>query len=90
MAPFSGGTASRLGSGALGAPQIGAHFGDERGRKEECLRNGLERRQFRALGIFSRPPKRLWTRNLAGALYTEAVRCTFPVGRELRTEISAV
>ena len=38
-------------------------------------------------GIFSRPPKRLWTRNQAGALHTEAVRCTLPVGREIKTEI---
>ena len=29
-----------------------------------------------AFGIFPRPPKRLWTRNRAGALPTEVVRCT--------------
>ncbi len=39
-------------------------------RKEKCLRNGLERRQFWAFGILSRRPKRLCTRNQAGALHT--------------------
>ena len=51
------------------------------------MRDGLERRQFWAFGIFSRPPKRLWTRNQAGALPAEAVRCTLSVGHEVKTEI---
>ena len=38
-------------------------------------------------GIFSRPPKRLWTRNQAGELPAEPVRCTLSVGHEVKTEI---
>jgi hypothetical protein len=38
-------------------------------------------------GIFSRPLKRLCTRDQAGALHTEAVRRKLSVGREVKTEI---
>jgi hypothetical protein len=35
----------------------------------------------------SPPPKRLWTRNQAGALPTEAVRCKLSVRHEVQTEV---
>src|SRR2546428_3869229 len=34
-------------------------------------------------------PERLWTRNRAGALPAEALRCKLPVGRETKMEILA-
>ena len=55
--------------------------------KQKCLRNGSEKRQFWAVGIFSPPPKRLCTRNQVGALHSEAVRRKLSVGPEMKTEI---
>jgi hypothetical protein len=81
------GAAPLCGTSGIGDPWVGADWEDGGSRKEECLRNGSERRQSWAFRIFSRPPKRLWTRNLAGALHTEVVRCKLSVGREIKTEI---
>jgi hypothetical protein len=57
--------------------------------RQKSLTNWLERRQFGALGIFWRPPKRLWTRNQnqAQARHPEDEQAEVSLGREVKTEI---
>ena len=68
---------------------VGSDWGDREAGKEKCLRNGLQWRQAWAFMIFSRPAKRRWTRNEAGALHTEAVRYRLSASRETKMEMRA-
>jgi len=62
--------------------------------EEKCLRNRSGTQQFWALDasevveLASRQPlEALGTEKYAGALAAETVRCTLPVGREIKMEI---